>query len=113
MNLPDIRQVPFVLNQVLNLLVVWAGTKTNADRFDDFVLLDRLYLVAPVDMQIPMDYLDLMILVRLATDAMGHENVVDIFAVNYVTMTFVMQLQIEEEKKNNVTFSTIFKLNEL
>lgn len=92
-NSPDIRLDPFVLNQVLNLSAVWAGTRINVDHFDDFVLFDRLYPVALADMQIPMGYLDLMISVRSTMDVMVHESgVADVSAVNYVTMTSVMLL---------------------
>lgn len=90
MLVPDIRQVLFVLNQVWSLSEVWAETKIGAGRSGGFVLLGQLYPVAPVDMQIPKDYLGPMISVRSATDEAGHENVADIFAVNCVKMTSSM-----------------------
>lgn len=88
----DIRQVLFVLNLVSNLLAVSEEMRINVGRFDDFVLLDRLYLVNLVDMQTayPMDCLVPMILVRLTMDGVVHENVVDTIAVYCVTMTFGM-----------------------
>lgn len=96
----DIRKVLFVLNQVLNLLVVSEEMKIDVGRFDGFVLLDRLYLVALVDMQMgcPMDCLAVVILVRLATDAMAHGNAAYKFVVYCAMMTFV-KLQMKEERK--------------
>lgn len=88
----DIQMVLFVLNQVLNLLVVLEEMKINVDLFDGFVLLDQLYLVALVDMQMgyPTDYPVLVISVRSTMDAMEHGNAAYKSVVYCVTMTFVM-----------------------
>lgn len=84
--------VLFVLNQVLNLLVVLEEMKINVDLFDGFVLLDQLYPVALVDMQMgyPTDYPVLVILVRSTMDAMEHENAAYKSVVYCVMMTFLM-----------------------
>lgn len=100
-NILDIRQVRFVLNQVLNLLAASVETKINVVRFDDFVLLDRPCPVDLVDMQMgyPTDCPVPMISVHSAMDAMAHENVAYKSVVYCVMMTFVMRLQMTRNKK--------------
>ena len=68
---------------MLNLLVVSEEMKIDVGRFDGFVLLGQLYPVALVDKQMgcPMDCLAVVILVRLATDAMAHGNAAYKFVV--------------------------------
>lgn len=102
MHLLDIRKVLFVLNQALNLLVALEETKISVD-FDDFVLLDQLYLVALVDkrMGCPTDCLVPTTWVHSAKDATAHGNAAYKSVVYCVKMTF-STLKLKKNKQFNL-----------